>query len=318
MGWVNRLMNALRPAPVPDSDTRRRIAQAAHAIDPLILQVGHYEQTLAPAVCHAVDYCATIAARIPGPVAINRAAFVSDPLVHALFASADDIETMLARSQCVRDHLPAMALGSGRCCALLGMRLHQTAGFGTQLEGGTVHTDVAQETLYFSDHTLAEPSPDPEAARLHLRDVLFDGLVKSIAGTVAAVRTERASLHQDQSIALARQRAGHSRPGFDATLEQLHQRLSATDDALQPGKLLDTLAAALSAPETYLHLDPIDVRVDRNGVIAKGSQEADLLRFAELNGRDSRRWVVLLAFIDHDDARQALDRFETARHYIVI
>lgn len=314
------LFDWLKPAPPLDAGLRARIDAAVGAIDPLIKQIGGYERKLAPAASHAIAYCGSIAARIPGPFEISRAAFVSDPLVHALFGSADAIDSMMATSQCVREHLPRLTLANGRCCALLGMRLHEKTGFGTQLDGETLRRDVAQTTLYFSDHTLAEPGPDAEAARQNLGNVLFDGLVKGIAAHVADVRAEHAGLSQEQAIARARARAGRadSPDAHTRRLASLHDRLTATADALQPGNLLDTLVAALAAPEPFLRLDPVDFTVDRAGIVTGGGADADTLHFAELTSRDLRRWVVMLAHIHRDDARQALERFETARHYIVI
>lgn len=314
------LFDWLKPAPPIDAATQRLIGQAIATVDPLIAQVGGHERKLAPAVSLASAYCAEIAACIPGPVEISRAAFAADPLVHALFGSADAIETMLATSQCVREHLPAMTLDGGQCCALLGMRHREKSGFGVELAGDIVRTDVPQRTLYFTDHTLAEPSPDPATARARLREVLFDGLLKGFAAHVADVRAEHADLHKEQAIASAKARAAGHLETHTRRLEGLHQQLSATADALRPERLLDTLVAALSDPAPYLQLDRIDLAVDRAGIIADAAQagESDTLHFAELTGRDKRRWVVILALIDRDDARQALERFASARRYIVI
>jgi hypothetical protein len=312
------LFDWLKPAPSLDAALRARIDQTVTAIDPLIRQVGGYERKLAPAVQHALAYCEGIATHIPGPFAVNRAAFVSDPLVHALFGSADAIDHMLATSQCVHEHLSQMTMDTGQCCALLGMRLHEKAGFGAQLDGETVHADVAQTTLYFTDHTLAEPSADLPAARQRLRAVLFDSIVKGIAAHVGDVRAEHAGLSQEKAIAQAKVRAGLEKETHTRRLASLHERLTATADALQPRNLLETLTAALAAPEPFLHLDPVQLSVDRAGIITHGNQDADMLHFAELTSRDLRRWVVILALINREDAHHALERFETARHYIVI
>lgn len=308
----------LKPAPTLDAALRERIDEAAAAIDPLIRQVHGYEKKLAPALQHALDYCEDIAVRIPGPIAVNRGAFVSDPLVHALFGSADGIDQMLATSQCVRDHLSQMTLESGQCCALLGMRIHEKKGFGAALSGEIVRADVAQTTLYFSDHTLAEPTRDEASARQRLRDVLFDGIVKGIAAHVGDVRTEHASLAREKAMTQAQVRARLEPETHTRRLASLHEQLTATADALQPGALLDTLATALTAPEPFLHLDPVDLSVDRAGVISKDAKDADTLHFVELTSRDLRRWVVILALINREDAHRALERFDTARRYMVI
>ncbi|WP_126446222.1 hypothetical protein [Sulfuricystis multivorans] len=310
------LFDWLKPAPPPDPAVQAHIDQAVQAIDPRIKQVAGYERKLAPAVRHALAHCVDVAARIPGPIEISRAAFGSDPLVHALFASADAIEQMFATSQCVREHFAQMIMHTDRCCALLGMRLHEKASFGTQLEGEIVRSDVPQKTLYFSDHTLAEPAPDEASARQRLADAMFDGMIKAIAEHVEGVRAERAGLDQEKAFAAAQLRAGQAVHG--RRLAGLQERLAATADALQPQRLLETLVDSLNAPEALLRLEPIELCVDRTGIIRNDASEGDMLHFCRLISRDPRQWVVLLVQIDHAEVRRALERFETARHFIVI
>lgn len=316
------LFDWLAPKPALDSATQARIDKAVDQVDPLIRQVSGYAQALAPAVSHAHGYCCDIAARIPGPFEISRAAFATDPMVHSLFGSADDIETMLAKSQCVRDHMMEMTLTTGQCCALLGMRHREKSGFGVAIQGEVVRADVPQKTLYFTDHTLAEPSPDHDAARRRLSGVLFEGLVKGFAAHVADVRTEHQGLHQEEIYANACIRGGNDPERHTRRLDALREQLRATADALQPEHVLVTLRDALYAPEPYLSLEPVTINVDRSGIITgrggDGSSGSDTLNFAELSTRDQRRWVVILARIERDEARRALDRFESARRYIVI
>jgi hypothetical protein len=315
------LFDWLKPPPPIDTATQALIERAVVTVDPLIKQVGGYERKLLPAVQHAINYCDDIAARIPGPFEISRAAFAADPMVHALFGSADHIEEMLARSQCVRDHLLELSLATGQCCALLGMRHREKSGFGVELTGEIVRMDVPQKTLYFSDHTLAEPSRDVAAARRRLSKLLYDGFLKGFAAHVDEVRTERDGLHRDQAIAHACVRSGNDAETHTRRLETLREQLRATSDALQPEQLLDTLVASLADPEPHLRLDPVSISVDHAGVITGMGGHDDVgktLHFAELTTRDQRRWVVILASIERDEARRALERFDTARRYIVI
>jgi hypothetical protein len=310
----------LKPQPPLDAATQAGIDHAVATVEPRIKQVSGYEGKLAPAVRHALDYCQDIATRIPGPYEISRAAFAADPMVHALFGSADDIEVMLARSQCVRDHLMEISLGSGQCCALLGMRHREKVGFGVQLTGEIVRSDEPQKTLYFTDHTLAEPSPDLPAARSRLRLALYDGLLKSFAAHVADVRTEHAGLYQEQAIESARVRSQGGPESHTRRLDELRARLQESSHALNPEGLLETLAACLAEPEPYLRLEPVRVSVDRTGIITGVGSEGtgDTLHFTELTSRDQRRWVVILARIEREEARRALERLEAARRYIVI
>lgn len=317
------LLDWLKPPPPENAEIGGLIERAVAALDPMLRTVPGYRRKLAPAVGNAREYCAAIAGRIPGPVEISRGAFAGDPLVHALFASADDIDRMLARSQCVREHLVgATAPMTGQCCALLGMRHREKSGFGARLTGDTVQFDEAQHTLYFTDHTLAEPSPDVAQARLRLADVMFASLVNSLAVHVAEVREEHRGLHAEHAVAAASLRANPGPEGHTRRLADLQKRLRASGDALRPDKLIDTLADCLQHPEPYLRLDPVTVAVDRAGVIVGAGETpngaADTLHFVELTSRDKRRWVVMLAWIARAEACAAVERFDAARRYIVI
>lgn len=313
------LLDWLRPPPALDAQTVALIGRAIAAVDPLLKSVGGHERILAEPVRHAFDYCERVAMAIPGPFGISRAAFASDPLVHSLFGSADDVEQMLARSQCVRDYLAGhAAVPPGQCCAMLGMRRHVTAGFGSRVAGEVIVRDEPQQTLSFADHTLAEPSPDLKGAHRRLAEAMFDGLLKGFVAHVNEVREERQELRDEQSVIRSHERregpAAHTR-----RLAELQERLRETIDALQPGRLIETLAAYLAAPEASLRLDPVQLAVDRYGVIVDAEdQHADNLRFVELTTRDLRRWVVMTVLIDREEARAAVERFDERRRHIVI
>lgn len=313
------LFDWLRPPPALDARTAALIGRAVTAVDPLLKAVGGHERTLAAPVCHAFDYCERVALAIPGPFEISRAAFASDPLVHALFGSADDVEQMLARSQCVRDYLAGHGVvAPGQCCALLGMRRHVTTGFGSRLAGEIILHDAPQQTLSFADHTLAEPGPDLDSAQRRLAETMFDGLLKGFVAHVDEVREDRQELRDAQAVTRAHARSegpeSHTR-----RLAELQERLRETVDALQPGRLIETLAAYLAAPEASLRLDSVKLAVDRFGVIVDPEDpRADTLRFVELTTRDQRRWVAMIVKVDREEARAAVERFNAQRRYIVI
>lgn len=311
----------MRPAPAIDAATRALIEQAATAVDPLIKQIGGHERKLAPAVQHAYDYCERLALAIPGPFPISRAAFADDPLVHALFGSADDIEAMLATSQCVRDYLGShLADPPGPCFALLGMRRRIAAGFGARLAGDVLQRDEPQKTLSFTDHTLAEPGVTLDEVHRRLARTMFDGLLKGVADSVGKLRTQRQTLLDARAMEYAQERAvgaGERK----RHREEIQERLRETAAALQPEQLADTLAAYLAEPRAALRLEQLRLRVDRFGIIvedARQGEHADALRFAELTGRDPRHWAVMIVKIDRAEARAAIERFEAGRRYIVI
>jgi len=321
IGTCMKLFDWLKPSPPLDAATLARITQSVRAVDPLIAQVSGHERILAPTIECAWDYCERVALAIPGPFVISHAAFAADPLVHALFGSADDIQTMLATSQCVREHLDELtATGQGHCCAILGMRVQIAAGFGVRMAGDVLQRDEPRKTLSFADHTLTEPGRDIDEVHHHLAATMFTGLLQGFADHVAEARAQRQGLHNpaliQRTLARAANPESHTR-----RLPELQERLRASDDALQPRPLLAALAEYLAAPQAALSIDPMRLWVDRCGVIAEDPDEraqADALRFVELRARDLRRWVVMVVKIERAEARAAVEHFEARRRYIVI
>lgn len=266
-----------REAPIADA-LRPHIDRAVALAEPRIAAVAGHERRLAPVVAHALAYCDRLAEAIPGPIEISRAAFAADPVVHALFGSAEDIEQMLARSQCVREHLVGpTAPMAGQCCALLGMRRHEKSGFGPRLAGELISYDEPQTALYFTDHTLAEPSPDLAQLRQQLTGAMFDGLVRNFAA-------------KRQEDRLPPERA-------------LDELVGCLD---QPETCLRLTPVTVAVDRSGI--------IVRDG----DETSADTLRFMELSGRDQRRWVVVTARIERAEARRASERAIEARRHIVI
>ena len=91
MGLLGMLGSWLAPRAAPAAALDAAMARAIETVDPLLKAVSGHERRLAPAVAAALGHCERLAAAIPGPVAIDRRGFSADSLVHALFATPDDI-----------------------------------------------------------------------------------------------------------------------------------------------------------------------------------------------------------------------------------
>lgn len=313
MGILSGLGHLLGSKPPPEKALRLAIEHAVDAVDPRLKAVSDYERRLAPAVGHALGHCEALAAQVPGPVDINSRAFAADPLVHALFATPDDIADMLGKSRELREFMadPAHAVHD-EFFALLGMRRREKAINGMAVNGDVVQHGVAQRLLYFADHTLAELGTGHEVTRQRLQAAAFDGLARGFATRVEELRREQ------REARTAWQMEREAEAGRRQAIEQRQQQAIA---ALAPERLLDEFGQWLATPEQRLYLKPNEVRVDRMGVIAAANEVADdasILRFPELVGRDRRHWIVLVARIRRDDAREALERREQANRYLLI
>jgi len=316
MGFFSGLSHWLGPQAALDEALRQAVDRAIETVDPLLKTVSGYERKLAPAVSHALGYCETLAAGIPGPVEISSRAFSADPLVHAMFAASGDIGDMLGKSRELREFLadPAQCAGE-EFFALLGMRRREKAVMGVALHGDGMQSDVPQRLLYFADHTLGKIGSDYEATRRRLQAAAFDGLAQGFADSVAELRQERTDARTAWNM---EQVAAGDHSDRRQALEKRQRQAIA---ALVPEHLLGAFAEWLAAPEERLYLKPTEVTVDRMGVIASHSAadgNFSTLNFPELVASDRRHWIVLVARISRQDALEAIRHQQEANRYLIV
>lgn len=326
MGLITT-MNAWLAPPALTQAERDAIEAAVDRVDPRLRVVAGYQRKLAKAVRRAVEYCDSLVASIPGPVDIDIRAFGNDPLVHAFFAAPDDIDRMLGASRELKKFVADPAnLSSDDFFGLIGMRRKEKTVFAPAQQGGIIHDDVPQRLLYFADHTLRELSPDIERTRVGLRESTFHSLAGSFAAHLETLRRDKTDMRMawEQERAFARSLA--SQVAAEAAAHEhrkieLEQGLRAMAASLEPGHVLDALAAWLGDPEPRLHLVSTSVSVDRLGVLSKpapGDPDIRTLDFPELVGRDRRRWIVLLARISRAAALRAQQQRRDANRYLII
>jgi hypothetical protein len=330
VGLLSAITGALKPAAPPDPATARALERISQLVDPILRAAPGFEHKLAAPVHHSLGYCEGLVSGLPGPLNISRQAFGTDPLVHAIFATMEDIGSMLGNSQAVRDYLDTSdSWSSDHFYALLAARRMEKRQFGMALQGDVIQSEVPQTVLYFSDHLLVEPHADLEATRTFLRKAAFDSLLKSFQTHVEALRLEKATLTADCSVerahltVLRNQADGGEITVHTRRLQELDIHLREVAESLMPEQLEEALAAYLLAPEVALRLDPVTVHVDRLGVVADAdaadAPDVATLSFPELCGRDRRRHIVLLARIDREEARQAVESvLERKNRFLII
>lgn len=318
----------LRRTPPLNAATRAAFGRIIELVGPLLASVAGVERRLASPVQGALEFCDGLVAALPGPIEINRRAFAIDPLVHAFFSTALDIDEMLGRSQTLRDFLANPEFPAGEHFhALFAARRREKRVMGLALQGEMLRREVPQDLLYFSSHTLTAVAADPQTTCHMLRIAAFESLLNSFVARVDAIRLERQSLHAERDVERAQSRERHTNGAVSAEhrgkLADLDARILGLTESLQPDLLVDALAALLLEPDKWLRLEPVKVRVDRNGVIADALHDPDgqdgSLSFPELVGRDRRRYVVMLARIPRNEAERAVANIlDRQRRFIVI
>ena len=329
MDFRSALSSLFARRPEPDAAVRRALARVGELVEPQLMAVRGFERLLAAPVETALTYCNCLVDALPGPVAIERRAFATDPLIHALFATGNDIDQMLGKSQAVRDFLDDVDhFDVGQFYALFAARRVEKRQLGVEVHGETVQTEVPQTVLYFADHTLTEPAASLAAARERLRLATFDSLLKTFRAHLDELRTEREGVRSHLAAERGHLTVLRGKGSGDELLVQT-RRIDALDtqlrevaESLLPDAVLRALAAFLGAPEASLSLEPCSVKVDRMGILAgadEGAADFDTLDFPELISRDRRRFLVTLARVDCEEARRAVkEAADRQRRYVVI
>ncbi len=328
MSLFSSITELLKPAPPIDPVTSKALDRVAELVDPMLRMTPGFEKHLTLPVEHALGYCDGLVASLPGPIDINRRAFSTDPLVHALFATADDIDQMLGRSQAIRDFLAEPeGLENEYFYALFAARRQQKKQLGMQQQGDIIQNDVPQLVLYFSDQTLIEPSAQLDTTHVKLRCKALESLLHTFRAHVASLRLERQGLRADISVQRAHLTVVHgSTPGREYEVQTRHlaeldASLRQSSESLMPEHLIQALAEFLRAPEPALHLLPVSITVDRLGIVRDQTGDdlnVHTLNFPELTARDKRLYLAMLARISRDEALEAVEKVRDQQHRFML
>lgn len=330
MSLLSAIADFLKPAPPLDKSVEQALARITDIVDPLLCHAPGFERRLSGPVGHALGYCDGLVAALPGPLDINRHAFANDPLVHSLFATADDIDQMLGRSQAIRDFLSEpCSWESDHFYAMFAARRQQKKQLGMEQQGDVIRNDVPQLVLYFSGQTLIEPSCQLENTLHGLRCKALESLLHTFHSHVELLRHERDGLRADAVV----ERTHLSGLGLRGTtggpayamgtrhLAELSGKLLLNAEALMPEHLIAALADYLQSPEPALHLTPVTITVDRLGIVrddAKADLSAHTLNFPELTARDRRLHLAMLARIRRDEAVEAVEMVRDQQHRFML
>jgi hypothetical protein len=290
--------------------------------DPGIRQIGRYRKILRSPVAGAMEYCTSLVDSLPGPVRLSRQQYHADPLVKAIFTSADELEEVLRIVPENRD-LPDHEKGRD-FIALLTMAKTEKTIFRHQQQGDVILRDVKSRTVNFSDHRLVAPSSTMDNSKELLRHRALEVLatiamerIASFRGNLAEMRERREHLKSMRRIFGGRKHtqelfAGPDRDTaeklrkvkkllteIEAEIETARQEFETPEDALA------LIQKIMNQPEDALITRDQTMRVDWMNVLVDGNDaEGNEISLAELSVTDElQRSAVLVEF--------SLPNFET-------
>ncbi len=319
--WLSRLGQARAPAP-GDPGLAQAIERAVYLVEPRLKQAGGYPRRYRASIARAWSHARGLAGQIPGPITLDREAFIRDPFVHALFGSAEDIQRVLCLSPAMQAYLGDPANDGDDIYALMSMRRNERTVLGMETEGALLRRDVAQQQVSFSDHALICPAPSEVAARALIAWSLLDSLVGRVARLLDELRQEKKALEQERDELLARLRgaAPDRRAALQARLDELLGRLRRSiqrQDLRAMARLFDD---ELDAPEEVVRLGTSELRLDAMGVLRRADETlaSHVLGFTDLYGFERRRLTALLVRCRRPELPSMSERLDSAGRWLTV
>lgn len=297
MTWIDRLLHPFVPTGTDDAQLQVALERTAKRVEPQRLQQARgWPQRFRRPIAAALAQARRVAEGIPGPVELDADHYTRDPFVHALFASAGDMNQILGTSVALRDY--ARAGARDEAYALLSMRREEKHILGMEDEDGWLRKDVLQRVVWFTDHRLSGPAASLTEARDGLTWTLFDRFLEHLVVGIERLRADKARLTAERDLALDRLR--HATPGrraewqrrADAALRQLRE----ATEALDPVHLYEVFETVLSHPQDCLYLAATRLTLDSMGIVHPDHvpPDAATLTFVDLVERDQERRTVVM------------------------
>ncbi len=317
MKWISELLgiNEAHSAG-PDEQALERVIEGT---EPKLRLVAGYKKKLLPAVRVALAHIDATVEQIPGPLAVSRKTFSSDPRVNAFFASADEIGEVFGRSEELRNFFAEIRHGDAReSWALLCTNKQEKSVLGSELMGDDVRRDVLQTAINFYDHKVLSPAACEDDVRTGIKQCIFDGLITYALQHILELKSQRQDLEDQHRVLHARLRARQARGGGLSALmaaakeevdsgEGLEEALSDAQQRLQalPARqnllahYLDEISTILTHPEEFIHMNVACFRLTDMGIKVDGDsqQSTNTVCFSELEvAKVLRRVVVLVRY----------------------
>jgi len=320
----------------PEDLIERAIERAVDGTDRRLRAVSGYKKRLRPAVIHALDHVVGLVDSLPPPLELDRRNYGSDAELNAYFASVDHMNEVLSRDPEMRQWQKCSENAAAESVfALLLMELSERNVLGVALEGNDLRHDVAQVTVSFSKHRMADPAAAEDDTRRLLKRRAFDHLLTLALGGIAEARGESSDLQHERDLLRSKQAAlasGHWGFGADSDAEAaetppdpraLEQRIKEIDaqlSTLSTGMLqahLDVLVDVLGGAEKHLYGESSTLSIDRQGV--KQSQpgaQATPITLTTLRNSAGRSLVVRLTSIARADLPPPPDFLREAQRFL--
>ena len=204
MGLLDRLFGR-RSDDGSDELLTRALDRTVEVVEPRLALASDWRARLTPGVEAAVDFARSTASELQDFHEAAPAAWNADPLVRAMFATADDVRTSLGRSDELRGFLGQTDAGSD-CYAVLGADFATRRVLGAALEGDQVRHDAALTQAHFGAHRIRIVADSPEPLRRAVGVRVFNELLLAATRRLAEADQQRKDLDVTRALLQARLR----------------------------------------------------------------------------------------------------------------
>lgn len=311
--WLRQRINGLSEDRHHHQALLKRVEEIVDIADTKIRLARSYRKTLLPSVVTATTYCQSIVSSIPGPVRLHPSSYHDNPLVKAIFPSADELETTLRQAR--NSEIPS---GGQELFALLTMSKNEKTIYSHQQQGELLVRDVAMQAVNFVEHRVVAPSADLQTTKELLEQRALEVLATVAMERIAALRGNLAELRErrERLAAMHRILGGKrrtielfSQPDQADTekINELRKMLKSTEEEIElarkemetPEDALGHLQRIMEVPANSLVLRAQSLRLNWMNVIVEEGEQKDVNEFtlAELIlNQELQRSAVLVSF----------------------
>jgi hypothetical protein len=337
--WAQQQRTRLRRQ--PGVERRRNIAlreaidMVVAGTDPRIRAVISYGRKLKPAVERMLAYLDSCGGWFAAPSEISAHAWGTDPLVHALFANAAELQGLFSNDQELRaffrDHPECQEAFVG-----LGVTRHEHHTLGMALNGDLLQREVAQTVLNFTDYHVFGACGSESELRANVERRGFGFLVGEALESIVERSRHRRGLEEQQHLLHLELKALEHKRGavdmlsdaagsLDGRIAQLRAQVLQGQQAIGQERehrttLEDCIACineVLGHPEDHLMQKQISLRVNRMGIkVDSPSESGDQLRLTEITIGQRTPRVVLLGRFPRADLLPERDPLDEARRLL--
>lgn len=315
VAWIQGVGQRYQAGRAQEQIVRQATDMIVEVADPSIRQIGRYRKILRSPAVGAMEYCATLVDSIPGPVRLSRQQYHADPLVKAIFTSADELEEVLRIVPENRDF--SEHENERDSIALLTMAKTEKTIFRHHQQGDVILRDVKSRAVNFSDHRLVAPSSTIDNTKELLRQRALEVLatiameqITSFRGKLSELRERREHLksmrrifggrkHTQELFAGPDRETGEKLRKVKKLLTEIEAQIeTARKEFETPEDALALLQKIMNQPEDVLVARDQTMRVDWMNILVAGNDaEGNEISLSELSVTEElQRSAVLVVF----------------------